>query len=87
VKVRRQSFNDFGKYLDEAIEKQMPENRFKYYGKIVKKLGLHRRAEIKEFVSMTKVIMQNQVAAYYEPESEAFYVVMQDLPEQVLERL
>jgi len=84
VKVRRQSFNDFGKYLDEAIEKQMPENRLKYYGKIVKKLGLYRGDEIKDYTSMTKAIMQSQVAAYYDPESEAFYVVTQDLSEQML---
>ncbi len=84
VKVRNQSLNDFGKYLDEAIEKQMPENRFKYYGKIVKKLGLYRGPEIKDFTLMTKAVMQSQVAAYYDPESEAFYVVMQDLPEHML---
>ncbi len=84
VEVKSQSFNDFGKYLDEAIEKQMPENRIKYYGKIVKKLGLYRGPEIKDFASMTKAVMQSQVAAYYDSESEAFYVVMQDLPEQML---
>jgi hypothetical protein len=82
VKVKSQSFNDFGKYLDEAIEKQMPENRLKYYGKIVKKLGLYRGPEIKDFASMTKAVMQNQVAAYYDPESETFYVVMQGLSDR-----
>jgi|TARA_B100002003_G_scaffold123241_1_gene113799 hypothetical protein len=59
VKVRSQSFNDYGKYLNEAIEKQMAENRLKYYGKVVEKLGLYIGAEIKDFASMTKAIMQN----------------------------
>jgi hypothetical protein len=31
---------------------------------------------------MTKAVMQNQVAAYYDPESETFYVVMQGLPDR-----
>ena len=33
---------------------------------------------------MTKAVMQSQVAAYYDPESDAFYVVTQDLSEQML---
>jgi len=84
VKVKKQSLKEFGKYLDKVLEEQMPETRLKNYGKIVKKLGLYRGTEIKDFASMTKAVMQSQVAAYYDPESGTFYVVMQNLPEQML---
>lgn len=84
VHVRRQSQKDFGKYLDRMIEKQMNDKKLKYYGKVVKKLGLYRGPEIKDFNTLVKKIMQNQAAAYYDPDSETFYVVMQDLPEAML---
>lgn len=84
VQVENQSLEDFGKYLDTLIEKQMPERRVKYYGKIVKKLGLYRGPEIKDFKTLAKMVMQSQAAAYYDPVSEKFYVVMQKLPEKML---
>ncbi|MFQ5824078.1 MAG: hypothetical protein ACE5JB_08490 [bacterium] len=84
VRVMNQSLEDFGKYLDAIIEKQMPEKRLKHYGKVVKMLGLYRGPELKDFKSMAKTIMQSQAAAYYDPASETFYVVMQKLPEYML---
>lgn len=34
---------------------------------------------------MAKMVMQTQAGAYYDPETETFYVVMPDLPEQALD--
>lgn len=84
VKVAHQSLEDFGKYLDKMLDKQFSENMDKNYGKVVRKLGLYRGPEIKDFKSLAKTVMQSQAAAYYDPASNTFYVVMQDLPKSTL---
>jgi hypothetical protein len=84
VRIRAQSLDDFSKYLDAMIEHQMPEERLRYYGKVVKMLGLYRGPKLKDFKTLVKMLMQTQAAAYYDPSTETFYVVMQDLPEQML---
>ncbi|MFQ6113165.1 MAG: hypothetical protein ACE5NG_03640 [bacterium] len=84
VRVRNQSLEEFGKYLDALIEKQMPEKRLQHYGKVVKMLGLYRGPELRDFKKLAKMLMQSQAAAYYDPATETFYVVMQQLPEQLL---
>lgn len=84
VHVMSQSREDFGRYLDRMIEKQMDDKKLKYYGKVVKKLGLYRGPEIKDFKALAKKIMQSQAAAYYDPDSETFYVVMQEMPAELL---
>ena len=84
VKVTNQSLADFGEYLDKMLEKQFSGNLDKNYGKVVSKLGLYRGPEIKDFKSLAKTVMQSQAAAYYDPATNTFYVVMQDLPESAL---
>ncbi|MFQ5770766.1 MAG: hypothetical protein ACE5HX_09530 [bacterium] len=84
VKIKKQSLADFGKYLDRMLERQIPQRLVKDYGKIVKKLGLYRGPEIEDYRTMAKMVMQSQAAAYYDPASETFYLVMPNLPEQML---
>lgn len=84
VKVANQSLEDFGKYLDKMLDKQFSENMDMNYGKVVRKLGLYRGPEIKDFKSLAKAVMQSQAAAYYDPASSTFYVVMQDLPKSAV---
>ncbi|MFQ5706035.1 MAG: hypothetical protein ACE5HO_01215 [bacterium] len=84
VNVQKQSLHDFGLFLDRTVLQQMPELRLSYYGKIVKMLGLYRGPEIADFKSMAKLIMQSQAAAYYDPATNTFYVVMPDIPRQML---
>ncbi|MFQ5864181.1 MAG: hypothetical protein ACE5IW_03020 [bacterium] len=84
VQVKKQSLEDFGKYLDAMIDIQMPEHRLEHYGKVVKMLGLYRGPELQDFKELTKILMQSQAAAYYDPAAETFYVVMPELPEQML---
>jgi hypothetical protein len=84
VKVQNQSLADFGKYLDHALERQMPEKLAKNYGKIVAKLGLYRGPEIGDVRVLAKMVMQTQAAAYYDPATETFYIVMHNLPEGML---
>ena len=49
VKVANQSLEDFGKYIDKMLDKQFSESHGKNYGKVVKKLGLYRGPDIKDF--------------------------------------
>ena len=77
VTVKNQSAADFGNYLDRMLDLQIPKKLAANYGKVVKKLGLYRGPEIEDLKAMAKKVMQSQAAAYYDPASEAFYVVMQ----------
>lgn len=83
IQVKRQSLADFGKYIDAQIAKQYPDAYLKNYGKIVRKLGLYRGPEIKNYKEMAKMVIQSQAAAYYDPATKTFYVVMQNLPEMM----
>lgn len=79
-----QPLDDFEKYLDNELQKQIPDRLMKNYGKIVKMLGLYRGPEIEDFRGMAKVVMKSQAAAYYAPSSKTFFVVMQNLPTEML---
>lgn len=85
VKIKNQSLEDFGRYIDKMLEKQMPKKLVDNYGRIVKKLGLYRGPEIEDYKSLVKMVMLSQAAAYYDPGSTTFYVVMQNLPAQMMQ--
>ncbi len=85
VLVEKQSLDDFGAYIDKSIDLQFSEALSKNFGKIVRTLGLYRGEEIKDFKSVAKMVMQSQAAAYYDPDKGTFYIVMQNLPEQMLD--
>jgi hypothetical protein len=87
IKAQNQSVADFGDYLDSVLELQIPDRLAHNYGRIVRKLGLYRGPEIQDLRSMAKKVMQTQAAAYYDPQTEAFYVVMQELPSQMMTAL
>lgn len=84
VKVANQTLDDFGTYLDKMLEKQFSKGVEKNCDKIVRKLGLYRGPEIKDFKSLAKMVMQSQAAAYYDPATSTFYIVMQNLPANML---
>lgn len=84
IKANNQSLDDFETYIDAELRSQLPGDRAKNYGKVVKKVGLHRGKEIEDLIEMTKVVMKSQAAAYYDPETSAFYVLMNDMPEVML---
>ncbi len=79
LSVENQSMADFEKYLDGELSKEMPEKRQANFGKIVKKVGLYRGPEIKDYKSLAKKVMTSQAAAYYDPETKTFYVLMTDM--------
>lgn len=84
VAVQNQSVEEFGEYIDRALERQIPPDLAANYGRVVKKLGLYRGPEIKNFLAMARMVFQSQAAAYYDPSANTFYVVMQNLPDAML---
>ncbi len=85
VKFAQQSTQEFGEYIDKSLTRQLPESLLKNYGKIINKLGLYRGPEITDFKALAKQVMQSQAAAYYDPETETFYVVMHALDGPMLD--
>jgi len=81
IMVKKQSLADFGKYIDKQMSEQYPEIYLKNYGRIVKKLGLYTGPEITNYKELAKMVVQSQAAAYYDPATKTFYVVMQNLPD------
>src|SRR5207244_3126396 len=81
IPAEMQTPPDFERYVEEEFRKQMPEARSKYFGKIVTKLGLYRGPEIKDFEGLYKLVMTSQAAAYYNPDTKKFYVLVGQLPE------
>ncbi|MFQ5650408.1 MAG: hypothetical protein ACE5IY_10745 [bacterium] len=84
IKVATQSREAFGQYIEQALERQIPAGLLENYDKVVRKLGLYRGPEIEDFRTLARLVVQSQAAAYYDPEKETFFVVMQELPDQML---
>jgi hypothetical protein len=84
IAAQNQSMDDFEGYVDRELREQMPEDRVKNLGRIVQKLGLYRGPVIEDVIDMTKMVMKSQAAAYYDPKSETFYVLMSDMPPLML---
>ena len=83
VGVEIQSQEAFGKYLDKNLDEAVPEALVRHYGKIVRKLGLYRGPEIADFRTVMKGVMTSQAGAYYDPQQQRFYVLLEDMPEMM----
>ncbi|MFL6620267.1 MAG: hypothetical protein ACJ8MH_16795 [Povalibacter sp.] len=86
VPAELQSQEQFAKYMDERIDEVMPEILNKNYGAVVKRLGLYR-GSMTDFRATAKGVMSSQAAAYYDPKVQKFYVLMQNMPEPMLNML
>jgi hypothetical protein len=83
VAAEMQSQEGFARYLDGQIDEAMPEAMNRHFGAIVKRLGLYR-GTLTNFRDTAKAVMSSQVAAYYDPKARTFYVLMQNMPEQMM---
>ena len=81
-----QTQEEFAAYLDERIDETVPEVLNKHYGAIVKRLGLYR-GTLDNFGDTAKTVMSSQAAAYYDPEKQTFYMLVQDMPEIMMRML
>lgn len=80
VTVNNQSIEEFAEYLEREIESFVPPDIALHYGDIVRKLGLYRGTADLEFSELMKGVMTSQVAAYYDPAENAFYVLSEGMP-------
>ena len=83
VPVRDQGVEAFGAYLDAELAKQIPDDLAADYDAVVRAVGLYRGPVIDDYRATMKAVMLSQAAAYYDPATEAFYVVMGDMPDQL----
>jgi hypothetical protein len=82
VNAATQTQEGFGAYLDEQISEEVPEVLNRHYGAVVKRLGLYR-GKLDNFGDTAKAVLGSQAAAYYDPRTQTFYMLMQDAPELV----
>jgi hypothetical protein len=79
VTAAMQSQEGFAAYLDEQIGEAVPEVLNTHYGAIVKRLGLYR-GTIENFGDTAKAVMSSQAAAYHDPRTQTFYMLMPECP-------
>jgi hypothetical protein len=82
VPAEMQSQEDFAKYMDERMRESLPEALNANYGAIVKRLGLYR-GPLSNLKDVAKMVMGSQLAAYYDPKSQRFYVLLPNMPEML----
>lgn len=87
ISARNQSAADFEKYLDRQISKEISPERARHYGKVARRVGLYRGPEIQDVEGMFKNVMTSQAAAYYDPETHTFFVLMSGIRGIALEGL
>ncbi|MCZ6601931.1 MAG: hypothetical protein O6952_02870 [Planctomycetota bacterium] len=85
VPASEQSTKDFAKFVRKSMDEDMPPERLEGWSKALKLLGvLERDYDLREGL-MEFVV--TQAGAYYDPDSEAFYVVMGGLPKAILKTI
>ncbi|MFM7204485.1 MAG: hypothetical protein ACKO6N_27235 [Myxococcota bacterium] len=85
VKVEVQTLSDFQKYVNVQLEKALPAEEARRQSATLHALGLvadgfDLRAGLSDMVV-------SQAGAYYDPQTETFYLLMADLPESQLESI
>jgi hypothetical protein len=62
--------------MDQEMARDMPEALSANFDKLVKRLGLYRGAELGNLRDTMRMVMTSQVAAYYDPETERIWVLV-----------
>ena len=83
ITAHQQTMADFEAYLDHTLAKQAQAGLTEHYETIVRAVGLYTGPPLGDFQQMTKMVMMSQAAAYYDPETEAFYIVMLELSDMM----
>ena len=84
IAVSDQSQDEFETYLAGEMDRSLPPERAAVFGRVVRKLGLHRGPVIEDAVELMTLLATSQAAAYYDPEASTFYVLVADAPMVVL---
>ncbi|MCB1150681.1 hypothetical protein KDK88_04000, partial [bacterium] len=83
IRAADQSVADFEAYLDRTLDAQIPPELAENYETIMRAVGLYRGEGLGDFKAVSKMVMMSQAAAYYDPETAAFYVVMHDMADSM----
>ncbi len=79
-----QSPSEFQAYAERQIDLQYSAMDWEYYDLVIRKLGLYSG----EFIldrSLVLTFLQSGTLAYYDPDVDRFYILKQNLPENVLD--
>lgn len=87
VGAETQSAQEFSKYVQRQIDAEVPPSVRQHYGLIVKTLGLYRGPVIDDFNAMMTSVMVSQAGAYYDPQKQRFYMLMNRMPEMMRDAL
>jgi hypothetical protein len=78
ITVSNQSQAEFEQYLANQMGRTLPEDRAAVFGRVINKLGLYRGPVIEDSIELITLLATSQAAAYYDPESSGFYVLLGD---------
>ena len=84
ISVGTQTEAEFEQYLREEMDRALPPRRARVFGRIVKQLGLYNGPVIEDAAALMTFLATSQAAAYYNPETSAFYVLIGDTPSNML---
>lgn len=76
-----QSDRDFEAYLDRQLASQLAPGLAEHFETVVRAVGLYRGEELGDILDLSKQVMMTQAAAYYDPDTSTFYIVLDELPD------
>jgi hypothetical protein len=78
ITVSNQQQPEFERYLEAEMAHSLPPERAAAFGRVVRKVGLFNGPLIDDAVALMRLLATSQVAAYYNPDESAFYVLLED---------
>ena len=81
IPARTQGLEDFRAYVTHQLDLQIPPEISRDFDDIVRALGLYRGPRIDDYRALAASVMLSQAAAYYDPETDTFYEVMNGFPD------
>jgi hypothetical protein len=75
VTMEKQTAQGLGLLMDKEMAEAVPAAISAHFDKIVRRLGLYRGPEIKDYKSLMRTVITSQVAAYYDPDTKRVYLL------------
>jgi hypothetical protein len=75
VPMEKQTAEGLGLLMDKEMTEAVPAAISAHFDKIVRRLGLYRGPEIKDYKSLMRAVITSQVAAYYDPDTKRVYLL------------
>ncbi|HUF74109.1 MAG TPA: hypothetical protein VMR74_14595 [Gammaproteobacteria bacterium] len=84
IAVSNQTQAEFEQYLAAEMGRALPPERADVFGRVVNRLGLFKGPIIEDAAEMMIMLATSQAAAYYDPDQSAFFVLLGDVPMEML---